>query len=566
MGASGGRSRIGGGARLRAALVALLAAAIGGLPVATAEAQQPAPVPEPRATLGGVDYGVNTLELVHAIQQRDITESERMMDRIRDMRLTTARVTLSWAATEPRRGQHDPGLLDTLVGGLAKRGVRVQFVLDSWPPWAGPPGCRHGDVSYGQPDLGALRSFVRWVADRYAAGGSFWRAHGKLDQGLAPQWLEVGNETNDPSRWCGPVDAAAYARMLDAALDALHGRTPSLRVAFAGPSNHWLDRETDPRRVLAIQHFLRAVAAADRTVLGRLDGFGLHPYGGHGVAGSGEAVLGDVVAYRQLLLALGIPPWVPILATETGVTTPPGFIDGVFRDHGSQESARAAMVRRGAELGSRNDCNVPVWQVHTLYTSNAVPPRDLTVPEDAYQRLVREEFYGLLWGPETAFALKPTAVAYRDFVVRASTVARQPHCLAALRRDGSAATLRAAHPDWFRADGSLQTEEPAAAVVRSAEEEAQAVARIRSRTLRLPRRSSSIRLSVRCLGRCRATIRDARRKRIATRVGTCGALRCRISVRLSARAERRLRGAARTRVSVRVADGPWLRAQVRPQR
>lgn len=528
----------------------------------------PAPPGEPHALApySGTEYGINIQSLVNTALAGDTATVDRLLDRMREMRLQTARLSLLWPWTEPQRGRHAPAVLDRLVAGLAKRRIRAELIIDSAPAWVVPPNCVHGVIGYAMPtDLGAYRAYLRWAIDRYGPGGSFWKANPGLDASLAPRWLEVWNEPNDPSRWCGRVDAGQYARMLRATLDAVQERTPTVRVALGGPTNHWGANETSPTSAVAIQYFLRDVAAADPRLLERVDGFSLHPYGWHGVQGSGEAVLTDVTAYRELLMGMGIAPWVPILATETGVTTPPGYIDGVYRDHASQEPQRSAMIRRGAELGTRNDCAVAAWQPHTLVTSGTVPNRSLTMSEDAYQRLVREQFFGFLGSSGSGYALEPTALAFRDFIVAANGVPRQPHCLARLRQTGVLGPLRSAHPDWFAADGSLVTSPPAVAIARSAEVEAQAVARIRGARLRLTARGRVV-VGVRCLGRCRVTIRDARRKRLATRVGTCGRLSCRVTVRLGARASARVRRARTAKVAVRVAAGPWVRAQLRVAR
>ena len=183
---------------------------------------------------------------------------------------TVLRTPLHWDATEPAPGRFDFSVPDALVAGYGAQGVRLLFVLDGVPRWAG-------------ARLAPWRRFVSAVAARYRG-----RVAG----------LDVFNEPNFDR---APIAPGRYARLLCAAYAAVAHRAPVGGGALAsGPS---------------LGPYLAAILRAGA---GRcMDALSFHPYPSTpDVASPRSDFQRDFAIVRTLRdrYAPGLPLWV----TETG--------------------------------------------------------------------------------------------------------------------------------------------------------------------------------------------------------------------------------------------------------
>jgi hypothetical protein len=153
----------------------------------------------------------------------------------------TVRTAFPWSEIEPQPpGASGPAYdfraTDALVRAAARFRFRVLPVVQRTPPWAridpsdgGSPPAEVADVE---------RLFAALTA-RYAAGGSFWRAHPALLPVPVREW-QVFNEPNLVGYWSIQPFAPTYVDALAAAERGIHSVDPSARVVLAGlPNDSW---------------------------------------------------------------------------------------------------------------------------------------------------------------------------------------------------------------------------------------------------------------------------------------------------------------------------------------
>jgi hypothetical protein len=144
---------------------------------------------------------------------------------------------------------------DAVFLEAARRGLRVLPLvqISSTPP--------------SNPD--AYADMVAAFARRYGPGGDFWAAHPELDGGLAATHIEIYNEPYGD--WYGPVDPAAYARALKAAVTRARAANPQAKFLIAadwtpgGQRHTWIDD----------------LYAAVPELNGYFDAVAMHPYSGN---------------------------------------------------------------------------------------------------------------------------------------------------------------------------------------------------------------------------------------------------------------------------------------------
>ncbi len=267
---------------------------------------------------------------------------------LRAVGATVARSDALWEASEPRppaAGVHryDWTFDDRIAGALAAAGLRWLPILDYSAPWAQSiPGQDHSPPRA----VADYAAYARAFAERYGAGGTFWRAH----PGLAAtpvDTIEVWNEPDNGQFWTPTPDAAAYAALYAAARLSIDAADPAARVIIGG-----LTRPTE---------FLPAMLAARPSLAGHIDGVAVHPYG------TPPVVAAKLAADRAMLLAAGLAG-VPLYATEFGWTTsPPGALDYV------PAVTRPSYIRRTLEALSTRQCGVSEAVLYTWYSAQSSP-------------------------------------------------------------------------------------------------------------------------------------------------------------------------------------------------
>ncbi|MFL5818235.1 MAG: hypothetical protein ACJ76L_11630 [Conexibacter sp.] len=175
------------------------------------------------------------------------------------------REELTWSSIERSPGHYRWGRFDALMTAAARARLNVLPLLLGTPRWAGP-------AAFGLPnDPAAFGAFAAHAAARYGPGGSFWRAHPRLDARLAPRWFELWNEPYYRAYSVGGVDPGRYAAMVRAATVDGRAANRSTRWLMAADLTY-LDASGERRG------WLPALAAADPGLMSLIDGVALHPY------------------------------------------------------------------------------------------------------------------------------------------------------------------------------------------------------------------------------------------------------------------------------------------------
>lgn len=155
------------------------------------------PVSQPR-------FGVNvSLERYH-----DDDSLRRVLEIVRNTGFGAVRQRFSWAEIEPAPGEYHWEGWDRALPILSEYGLQMIAVLDTSPAWARPSS--EASNPYAPPDsVEDYAHFVRAFAERY---GHWVTAYQVWDEpNIAPHW------------GAGPIDPAAYVRLLRAASTAIRG-------------------------------------------------------------------------------------------------------------------------------------------------------------------------------------------------------------------------------------------------------------------------------------------------------------------------------------------------------
>jgi len=233
------------------------------------------------------------------------------LGRARALGVRWIREQLDWSSIERSPGRFRWDRFDALMVAATRARLHVLPLLLGTPWWAG-----HGHFALPN-DPAAFGAFAARAAARYGPGGTFWRAHRRLDGRFALQWFELWNEPYYRFFSTSGVDPVRYAAMVRAAIVA--GRA-------ANPDTHWLMaadltyQDATGRR----QQWLPAIAMADPGLLRLIDGVAVHPYV-FGTPGADTSIplpfrFERVNAIASELTALGAPR-VPVWLTEIGWST-----------------------------------------------------------------------------------------------------------------------------------------------------------------------------------------------------------------------------------------------------
>lgn len=212
---------------------------------------------------------------------------------------------------------------DAVMAGAARERIHVLPVLLGSP--GGGQRFRHPRT---RADRTAWATFVTAVAARYGRGGTFWRAHPRLDP-IPLTAYQVWNEPNLPAYWRPAVDAAGYVRLVRLTRARLRAVDPQARVVLAGLP--------DSRLGTPMLDFVRAIYAQPgaRSVF---DVVALHPY-----AEDAPQVLAKLDAVRALMNRRGdrsTPIWITELGWSTGGPRSP------FRTTRSGQAAKLTRTLR----------------------------------------------------------------------------------------------------------------------------------------------------------------------------------------------------------------------------
>lgn len=160
------------------------------------------------------------------------------MRRARRGGASSVRVDLHWRHVEPVRGQFRWATYDAIVAAAAAKGLRALIIVHTSPAWAS--GVAGGEGWYPPRAAARYGEFVGRVAQRYRAGGRFWRARPRLS--FVPlAGIELWNEPNLRRFWRSGPDPAKYAAMVRSAYAAVQRTAPAVPVvvgAFAPLGGH----------------------------------------------------------------------------------------------------------------------------------------------------------------------------------------------------------------------------------------------------------------------------------------------------------------------------------------
>lgn len=310
---------------------------------------------------------------VAAAEQLPRPEFNAALAALREDGVGVVRSDAPWAVIQPRppvRGH--PGWrwaqTDAWVTAFARHGLTWEPILDYSAGWAKrcPGFCAPaGNSTYA--------AFARAVAARYGVHGAFWTRHPQLPPRPA-RIFEIWNEEGGAPYLIPP---ARYASLYSAARAAIHAADPSASVIIGGLADD--GSSFDARQDYPSQYVL-AMFAAQPSLAGYVDGFGLHPYGATALDAEQWAV-----HFREALDSLGERS-APIYITELGwpTGTPLG------------ELWRAQQMSfLGAAL-SRSNCGIRLVAPYDWINPGAMPSNDFGLSEAA-RPTVRLRPAGVAW-------------------------------------------------------------------------------------------------------------------------------------------------------------------------
>lgn len=303
----------------------------------------PAP-PAPATEQLGVDIG-----LLFNLRIYSQAQVDAQLSALARTGATLVRNDAPWEATEPAPPvgsvpHYRWSFEDRIVASLARFGLEWLPVIDYSPPWArSVPGVDHSAPTSAL----AYAAYAGALATRYGVGGTFWRAHPRLNAEPV-QTYEIWNEPDSTFFWKPRPNPAVYARLYLRARVAIKSAQPGARVIIGGL--------TRPAR------FLPALLAAEPGLRGHIDGVGVHPYGG-----GPQSVLARIRRARVALQSSGLAG-VPLYVTEFGWSTQPvggfGF---------APASRRPQLIYQTVTALRHTDCGVAAILLYAWFTPELNP-------------------------------------------------------------------------------------------------------------------------------------------------------------------------------------------------
>jgi len=279
-------------------------------------------------------YGVNAALEQYASPQ----ELSRALAAVQTGGFGWVRQHFPWADIEPAPGQFDWAPWDRIVAAAGRQGLALIAVLDTSPAWAQRPIDR--DNRYAAPQyVSTYGLFVRAFAQRY---------------GPHIACYEVWDQPNLSAHWgYGPVDAAAYVRLLEVAAKELRGADPGAVVVAAGLAPTTENSGRNQNEVL----FLRGMY--DAGAKGLFDVLAAKPYGFWSGAEDRRVDMQVLNFSRAILLREELvrrgDAQVPIWAVEFGWNALPVGWQGRPSPWGSDDVAKQADRVARAVLRARTE-------------------------------------------------------------------------------------------------------------------------------------------------------------------------------------------------------------------
>lgn len=312
-----------------------------------------------RAEPAGADTSVISAMNAATLSSLSPDAQEQQFALMAQQGVTLVRDDATWSVVEPKapgaKG-HDydwPGI-DTGVTELAQQGLTWLPILDYSATWA---ASTPGDWRSPPADDATFAAYGQALAARYGDGGTFWQQNPQLPY-RPVQMFEVWNEENTDYFWDTGPDPGAYAKLYLAARAAIHAVEPTAQVIVGGVN--W------PQQGIDAISFVQQMFAADPSLRGNVDAFGLHPY-----AASPSGMQQHVVDFRNALDALGEGS-APIDITEFGWDYQ-GIVD---------EPGRALEYTNVATGLARSNCGIGLLAPYDWYDPSPSDGQDWGLADD----------------------------------------------------------------------------------------------------------------------------------------------------------------------------------------
>jgi hypothetical protein len=215
--------------------------------------------------------------------------SDKDLRRMSRARVRMVRWGFRWAIVQPTPGAHRWGVVDDVVGSLARRGIRVLPVMTGTPSWAA--------RTFGTAPVDSRRArdgwrdFLEAAVKRYGPGGVYWTdpnlyrsAH--PDGPIRP--IKVWQIWNEQNIRAGAqyVKPGKYVRLLRISHDAIRDADPKAQILLGGmPGYVRTHAWTYLKKLYHHRRFKR-----------EFDAVALHPY-----AGDFAHVVFQILAMRQVM-------------------------------------------------------------------------------------------------------------------------------------------------------------------------------------------------------------------------------------------------------------------------
>ncbi|MCA0452756.1 MAG: beta-galactosidase [Chloroflexi bacterium] len=210
---------------------------------------------------------VETLKPMVCVHTRLIDEVyewkiQRSLQLVREMGATTIVEFFPWAYGEPARGQYSWASFDRIVRHAKNQGLQIIARMGLVPEWARQEDDVQTTLNYlPEKSFQDFSNFVAAFAQRYA---------GTVDH------IIIWNEPNLSFEWgYRPVEAAGYAKLLEAVYVPAHTANPNI-VILAAPLAPTLEPEGSPNGlndILYLKNLYEAGAAP------YFDALAMHTYG-----------------------------------------------------------------------------------------------------------------------------------------------------------------------------------------------------------------------------------------------------------------------------------------------
>lgn len=197
---------------------------------------------------------------------------------MRDAGIESVRFWLSWSAVEFAPDQFSWAQPDDAIREIVDQGLTPMPFLFGTPTWAAKRDGFRCDAStcgsFAPASTDTRSQFAEFAAAavrRYGPGGVFWENNPGLPYHPISVW-QLWNEPNLQSYWRPNVNAASYAKMVQAAAGEVRDEDPGAEVVLAGLSG---DRSTSKR--LSTQAYLRQLYRVPGFA-DSFEGVAVHPY------------------------------------------------------------------------------------------------------------------------------------------------------------------------------------------------------------------------------------------------------------------------------------------------